>query len=571
MRKKFLKKIFSAAAAALLLISAVPVGTEAYSPQYSTIRVGLYYGTGALSSANLLNASGYGSGYKFGYYDSNRSFVEVGYTSVENLTMMKDTNMYLSSGTYYTSASGLSAYSTIGCYHIKLPDTYPDYDSAKAAAEAIAAEKGIGAFPAFYSGAYYVCAGSYTNSTLAAGAMAELGLTGEAFSASSSCIVVVQTSTAKILFEFDCGQEKSLAVLPVYDGGKAQTWFKGYKYNGGFQYTRLAGNNITVVNFVDVEDYVKGVIPYEMSASWHIEALKAQALCARSYGMVCAEQGTHRSSGFDVCSSDDCQVYRGTNSATDNSNKAVDDTAGEYVLYNGKLCTTYFHSSDGGATESSENVWGSALDYLVGKVDPYEENVNTGKKNWSFTYTNAELTKVLQDKGYSCSDIVSMTATYTGTGNVKSLIFTDSNGKVLTFSNDKTRSIISVTSTGKVTYSRHYTVTASGGGTGSGGDTVYVNSSSGTLSGDLSSAYAVGSGGSAVLGSDSVTVITGSGTETLTSGSAEPSSDEVVYTITGSGWGHNLGMSQYGALGMAKLGYTYDQIIKFYFTGVTIG
>jgi stage II sporulation protein D len=44
-----------------------------------------------------------------------------------------------------------------------------------------------------------------------------------------------------------------------------------------------------------------------------------------------------------------------------------------------------------------------------------------------------------------------------------------------------------------------------------------------------------------------------------------------VYTITGSGWGHNLGMSQYGALGMAKLGYTYDQIIKFYFTGVTIG
>ncbi len=62
-----------------------------------------------------------------------------------------------------------------------------------------------------------------------------------------------------------------------------RTWFQGYKYHGGFRYERIGGGDLTVVNVVDLETYIKGVIPYEMSSDWPLEALKAQAICARSY------------------------------------------------------------------------------------------------------------------------------------------------------------------------------------------------------------------------------------------------------------------------------------------------
>lgn len=121
-----------------------------------------------------------------------------------------------------------------------------------------------------------------------------------------------------------------------------------------------------------VEDYVKGVIPYEMSPAWPSAALEAQAVCARTYAYMTTK---HLSSyGFDLCNTTDCQVYYGigsyTNCATAVSDAAVDATAGLRVYYNGSLAETVYHSSDGGATESAENVWGGAVDYLIGKEDP---------------------------------------------------------------------------------------------------------------------------------------------------------------------------------------------------------
>ena len=84
--------------------------------------------------------------------------------------------------------------------------------------------------------------------------------------------------------------------------------------------------------------------------------------------------------------------------------------------------------------------------------------------------------------------------------------------------------------------------------------------------------YAIdGDGTVRALGNfDTITVLTGSGTETVSAASSGGTLSGDTYTVRGSGWGHNVGMSQYGAYGMAKKGYTYDQIIKFYYTGVTI-
>lgn len=149
-----------------------------------------------------------------------------------------------------------------------------------------------------------------------------------------------------ILFEFDCGSELSLAVEPR--GEDTLTWFKGYTYRGGFEYTRRDGGELTVINVVDIEDYVKGVLPYEMSGSWPLEALKAQAMCARTYA----------ASHFDSMSTYNCdvtndtysQVYRGTNASTSATDAAVEATAGLYITYDGELIDAMYCSSNGGGT-----------------------------------------------------------------------------------------------------------------------------------------------------------------------------------------------------------------------------
>lgn len=91
--------------------------------------------------------------------------------------------------------------------------------------------------------------------------------------------------------------------------------------------------------------------------------------------------------GFDVCAGTDCQVYYGRNRATDMTDAAVDNTAGEMIYYGGKPADTVVYcASNGGATEDAANVW-SSIPYLVGKKDPYEAQTTIPNYNWTVTYT----------------------------------------------------------------------------------------------------------------------------------------------------------------------------------------
>ena len=480
------------------------------------------------------------------------------------LTMLKDWNMYLSGSSYYDAVPG-STYDVIGCYHIRLEQTFADFAAAKTAAAAYS-----DAFPAYHNGAWYVCVGSYTSQSGAETARSERGLSGTAMTASSSCVTVVATGSTRILFQFDYGTSASLAVKARADssGAGTQTWFKGYKYYGAFQYTRQSGGNMTVINVVDIEDYIKGVVPYEMNTAWPLEALKAQAICARTY--AAAHINGHKSYGFDLCRTTCCQAYYGTNSAGEGSNRAVEETKGMYITYDGELCQIFYASSDGGATEDSENVFNEALPYLRGVIDPYEQYVDTGRSSWTYTYTSAEITSILQAKGYKCSDIVSITPTYTKLGNIYSLKFTDSKGKNWTFSKYNASTILYSPTYSKYTYSMRFTINAEGQG---GGSPIYVNGAS-TIE-NVSEIYAVGSGGvvEAVDGLGGISVISSSGVETITG--ATGGSGGVIsadkYVVSGSGWGHNVGMSQYGARAMAEKGLGYKDILEFYFTGVAVG
>jgi len=567
MKRKCIQRVVMAVVAVAAVLAGViftPSGNEVsavYEPETTIVKIGLYYGADEMSAANLLNEIG--SGYTFGYFDSGREFHPVGETDETAITMLKDWNMYLVGNKYYDEAPN-SEYQVVGCYHVRLNIEFAAFEDA-----AVAAQEYSDAFPAYHNGAWYVCVGSYTSAADAEVALVERGLDGIAMTASSSCVTVVVTGTTRILFQFDYGTSASLAVMPRPDesGEKPQTWFRNYKYYGAFQYTRLTGGDITVVNVVDMEDYIKGVIPYEMNTLWPLEALKAQAICARTYAAL--RYDTHKSYGFDLCRTVCCQTYLGTNSAGEGSDRAVEETAGEYITYDGELCSVFYFSSDGGATENCENVFTQPLPYLRGVYDPYEEYVDTGRKNWSFTYTAEEITNILQSKGYNCSRIVSITPTYTAMGNIYSLKFTDSNGKNWTFSKYNASSILYSSAYGKYTYSMRFTVK----GEGQPDNTIlYANSNRDVLE-DIGEVYAVGSDGTVqkLANQDTISVLTGSGVEEISIIGSGATITADRYVISGSGWGHNVGMSQFGAKAMAEQGMTYKEILEFYFTGVTIG
>lgn len=147
-------------------------------------------------------------------------------------------------------------------------------------------------------------------------------------------IQVVVTGTDEVLWETT---DSTLGVLPM--GRDPITWFRGYRYRGGFEYT-VSGGGLQVVNVVDLEDYVKGVLPSEMPGDWDLEALKAQAVCARTYACLTTK---HLSAyGFDVCNTTDCQVYYGVSTATSATDRAVEETEGECLYYDGELAEVAF-------------------------------------------------------------------------------------------------------------------------------------------------------------------------------------------------------------------------------------
>ena len=573
MKRKLMQVVSAVIALALLL----PQAAFAAPDTSRVVRVGLYYGSGALVSANLDNVDGKGSGHRFGYFDASNQFVQVGYTEQEQISMLKSTNLYLTSSGTYSETASASDQGVVGCYHLRIPQTLPDFDSAQALAGQ------LGGFVAWINGSYQVRWGSFTTSDAAQAALPEFqaalaaaGTAQDQIDGASVCwtskyaVTVVKMKGTQILFQFDGeSADLSLGVMPDITGAEdVQTWFKNLKYHGGFRYQRISGGDLTVVNFVPLETYVKGVIPYEMSGSWPLEALKAQAVAARTY--VIMNLNGHKSYGFDVCNTTCCQVYYGEGNGsskypTATSNQAVDETAGLYLWYEGELVSTNFSSSNGGASESAVNVWGHDYPYLVGKIDPYEatvEDIIPGY-HWTVTFTADELTTLLQNKGYGNSRIVNLEIKeYTPTGNVLRIMFTDADGKTYTFAKEKVRTLLSLKS-------MRYEISG-GSQTQTGGYQISGGSGSSTVD-SFDGLYAISGGGTvSVLETQKPSAITGTGEISEIAPSGGQTTPSGTFVISGTGYGHNVGMSQWGAYAMAKLGYDYEDILLFYYTGTYI-
>ena len=579
MRSKLKIAVTSVLTLVLLLLTA-PVAPKVradYVPPFNTVRLGLYtfksdgnVDQKSFPSNNLENVSGLGYGYEIGYYDDSREFVPIGprMESTNTVTAMIDKNMtYDRAANAYTEGTGGDV--VVGCYHLRLNETFADYDSALAAAAALP-----DSFVRCQNGSFLVLSGQYISLEQASAASVDAGFDCSIDSGTAYTVVLVETGTNRILFEYDCGTASSLALRPLApEGVKAQTWHRKYRYYGGFSFQRKTGGDITVVNYVDIEDYVKGVVPWEMSAGWPKEALKAQAIAARTYLM--SNIYRHNSEGFDICNTIHCQAYHGTSRADARSDLAVDETRSQYLVYEGTLCQIYYSSSNGGASENVENVWNENLPYLRGVVDPYEKDVAGTKATdyyWKKTYTPSSLASLLRSKvsGLNISDITNVSVTYTELGNVYSITFSDANGRKYTASKSSTRTIIGGQSI-------RYTVNGLVPGTAQGGS-YFVNG--GAVLESLDGAWVQGSAGTETLPSGDVYAISGRGEITKLEATGGTVIGGVVntgvnsdgyYVFSGTGHGHNVGMSQWGAYSMAMYyGKTCQEILEFYYTGVEV-
>ncbi len=162
--------------------------------------------------------------------------------------------------------------------------------------------------------------------------------------------------TAKALPASATFSSTSGAIRLVHGGGSSD-------FRGTLSAVR-SGSGLITVNRLLLDDYVRGVIPNEMPASWPAAAVQAQAIAARSYARYALE---HNGSGaYDICDTTNCQVYRGMSSEESASNAAVSATANEIVSYHGSVAFTQFAASNGGAMVSG------GQPYLVSKADPYD-------------------------------------------------------------------------------------------------------------------------------------------------------------------------------------------------------
>lgn len=130
-------------------------------------------------------------------------------------------------------------------------------------------------------------------------------------------------------------------------------------YRGNF-IVNNSGNSITLINDLPLEDYLKGVVPAEMPSRWNTEALKAQAIAARSYAVATKKAKKHSSKGYDLVDTTADQAYGGASAEKAKTNKAVDETKGIVLVQNQNVLPAYYHSSSGGKTK----VWANGSSFL---------------------------------------------------------------------------------------------------------------------------------------------------------------------------------------------------------------
>ncbi len=185
---------------------------------------------------------------------------------------------------------------------------------------------------------------------------------------------------------------------------------------------------LAVVNHVDVEEYVKGVVPAEMNAAWHAEALKVQAIVARTYALY--QRQVNREREYDVVASTLDQVYRGRQGVDRRVQDAVESTKSLALTYHNEPILAAFSSTAAGPTEDAMNVWSKDLPYLKGVDCPFD--ANSPYYQWRAEFKLQELEDKLGRQGFAVGTIANLTPlTYSAAGRVARLRILHSQGELV--------------------------------------------------------------------------------------------------------------------------------------------
>jgi stage II sporulation protein D len=210
------------------------------------------------------------------------------------------------------------------------------------------------------------------------------------------------TSKNKVIWE-----EKKLvsSVFRVTTQGKGFILVNDRPYRGSLTLKSVNGN-LTVINHLYLDDYIRGTIKKEINPHWPEEAVKAQIVTARTYAVK--NLARHRDQGYDFCASSHCQVYGGVSAEDPITNKLIDTIKGLILIYQGQPAGVCFHSESGGYTDSAQNVWGRSVPYLVSVESPWESD--SPNAQWELEISSEELNRSLQKAGFIQGTIVDVQA-----------------------------------------------------------------------------------------------------------------------------------------------------------------
>lgn len=330
------------------------------------------------------------------------------------------------------------------------------------------------------------------------------------------------------------------------------------QYRGRLEIGRYKKSGVSAINIVPMDEYLYGVLPAEMVSSWHMEALKAQAVVSRTYALRKGKgfsSDSNISTPYILNDTTSSQVYKGYQREEKRTNQAVDETKGQYLYYGDQLVDATFFSTSGGATLNCEDVWGGVVPYLKSVPDIYE--LSPEKKPWIVSMTNNEIQKRI---GTSIGTVTKIAEeTRTPSGYLNSMIIYGSS-KETKLEKSKIRSFFGTPST-------KFKIISSS----SVPDQVTVLQANGKKAikriqnCTLLSSQGVKKAGDTTL---EQYIVLGKGNLSNYPKQAPKSAD--TYYLAGMGYGHGVGMSQSGANGMANAGYSYEEIVKHYYTGVTL-
>ncbi|MEH7821336.1 SpoIID/LytB domain-containing protein [Bacillus altitudinis] len=327
----------------------------------------------------------------------------------------------------------------------------------------------------------------------------------------------------------------TVRVVPEKYSTKNVLQIAGKPYLGNINFAIESGYIRPTNENIPFEDYLKGVVPNEMPASWHVEALKAQAVAARTYSV--------KSIGKVVPDTTAFQVYGGYNWYT-NSTKAVDATKGKVLKYNNQLISATYYSSNGGYTEASEEVWGNALPYLVAKQDT-KDPVNA----WTLKLSKKQLGTTLTASKAASEWSKAKEANAADLAGLKSWLLKN---KETAASDMRIASISSLTFSGKTKGQRAKTVSIK--------LNYHLKNKTGT--------YTVNKSTTASMKMTEFRTVMGATKVKSTFASVKNNTND--FTISGKGYGHGIGMSQYGAKARAESGNSYSSILSFYYPGTKL-